>query len=169
MNAVYGGGSGDAGEDGFGSGGTSSTDLEMGGDVGFSTPRKSGLTLRSRGVRQRLLRASPAMSKLQPIAQNPKVHARRASCLWCVGTGRKPMCNPSVLAWCCARVVLCSCLDVWPLMHTQVAKAIDVVDRFTLRTGFFLSREPLARLMFLVCVVLVFLVRRVMCWSCGGE
>lgn len=33
-----------------------------------------------------------------------------------------------------------------------MAKAIDVVDRITLRTGFFLSREPLARLLFLLCV-----------------
>ena len=40
----------------------------------------------------------------------------------------------------------------WLVGCHQVAKAIDVVDRITLRTGFFLSREPLARLLFLLYV-----------------
>ena len=40
---------------------------------------------------------------------------------------------------------------------TQVAKAIDVVDKLPLRTGSFLSREPLARLFFLIYLVLLHL------------
>lgn len=41
--------------------------------------------------------------------------------------------------------------------HRQVAKAVDVVDRFTLQTGWQLSRNPMARLLFLCYLLLLHL------------
>ena len=74
----------DAADDLYGGGGdrlgsSSAIDVEAGG--GYMGSRSSTPTLkrRGRGIRHRLMAASPAISKLQPIAQNPKVGGSAAA------------------------------------------------------------------------------------------
>ncbi len=59
-----------------GSGDADSVDVEAGG--GFGRSGTPNLVQRRRGLRSRMMAASPAISKLQPIAQNPKVRVATA-------------------------------------------------------------------------------------------